>query len=116
MPETFDRRFLLTFVLLLVNKAISCFLLWIFVLYVLHVVNPADFTFAPFIRIETLDKCFSHDTVEEIIDALVSTMILVYIFWVLMKLLCAINSFVRLVGGILNIAGQFKAENSVMNV
>lgn len=28
--------------------------------------------FPPYFRLETIDKCFGHDTVEEIIDALVS--------------------------------------------
>lgn len=33
-------------------------------------------------RIELVDKCFSHDTVEEIIDALVS----MYQFWLIFSL------------------------------
>ena len=42
--------------------------------------NIADPSFAIFIRIETLDKCFGHDTVEEIIDALVSKKLFYILF------------------------------------
>lgn len=34
--------------------------------------NLPNFLFCHFVRIEMLDTCFSHDTVEEIINALVS--------------------------------------------
>lgn len=46
------------------------FILEIFCL-VICIVEPNNSFSVPYIRIETLNKCLSHDTVEEIVDALV---------------------------------------------
>lgn len=48
-------------------------------IYKLYYLNYLRFSLICF-RIETIDKCFSHDTVEDIIDALVGFIDLLLLF------------------------------------